>query len=438
MRSAGEPEVGDVTRQRGGHRASPSRWRSSPTSAARRTTARARPSWRRVHYEQDYDNAFWDGTQLVFGDGDGQVFDRFTKPIDVLGHELSHAVTQFTADLTYEGQSGALNESVSDVFGACIKQRHLGQDAADADWLVGEGIFLPGINGRALRSMSEPGTAYDDPQIGKDPQVGSMADYVETTDDNGGVHLNSGIPNRAFVLAARAIGGESWSGAGRIWYAALTSGLGATATSPPSRPRRSRPPGRHAGASSEAWTQRGRHARQRRPGPPPAGDPRHGSVGRGRPQRVASPGSPRRAPSTSTPTTPARPRCAELVHRIDFAAVARRQAAARPLRLPVPLRRASRPRCTSRTSPTTCASSPGSCWRSSESAAVAAGAGSLADRPGCNAVFWTLSAPYTPCSASITPRYSAERRSSPCGPGRRSWRGRGRRGGPCGSGRRRG
>ena len=178
-----------------------------------------------VHYEQDYDNAFWDGNQLVFGDGDGRVFDRFTKPIDVLGHELSHAVTQFTADLTYQGQSGAMNESISDVFGACIKQRSLGQDAAAADWLVGEGIFLPGINGRALRSMSDPGTAYDDPQIGKDPQVGSMADYVETTDDNGGVHLNSGIPNRAFVLAARAIGGESWSGAGRIWYAALTSGI---------------------------------------------------------------------------------------------------------------------------------------------------------------------------------------------------------------------
>ena len=206
-----------------------------------------------VHYEQDYDNAFWDGTQLVFGDGDGRVFDRFTKPIDVLGHELSHAVTQFTADLTYQGQSGALNESMSDVFGACIKQRHLGQDAAGADWLVGEGIFLPGINGIALRSMSDPGTAYDDPQIGKDPQVGSMADYVDTADDNGGVHLNSGIPNRAFVLAARAIGGESWSGAGRIWYAALTSGLSADSDFATFAAATVSAAGEHSGVVRDAW-----------------------------------------------------------------------------------------------------------------------------------------------------------------------------------------
>jgi Thermolysin metallopeptidase, alpha-helical domain/Thermolysin metallopeptidase, catalytic domain len=180
-----------------------------------------------VHYERNYDNAFWDGRQLVFGDGDGTVFGRFTKPVDVLGHEFTHAVTQFTANLTYQGQSGALNESVSDVFGSCLKQRLLGQSADQADWLIGAGIFLPAVQGKALRSMSEPGTAYDDDVIGKDPQVGSMVDYVDTQDDNGGVHLNSGIPNRAFYLAATGIGGSSWDGAGRIWYAALTSGIGA-------------------------------------------------------------------------------------------------------------------------------------------------------------------------------------------------------------------
>jgi hypothetical protein len=179
-----------------------------------------------VHYGRSYDNAFWDGRQLVFGDGDGRVFTRFTKPVDVLGHEFTHAVTEHTAGFVYQGQSGALNESMSDVFASCLKQRLLGQTAEQADWLVGEGIFLPTVRGRALRSMAEPGTAYDDPALGKDPQVGSMDDYIETTQDNGGVHLNSGIPNRAYHLAALAIGGEAWEGAGRIWYAALTSGLG--------------------------------------------------------------------------------------------------------------------------------------------------------------------------------------------------------------------
>ncbi len=210
-----------------------------------------------VHYEKDYDNAFWDGNQLVFGDGDGTVFGRFTKPIDVLGHELSHAVTQYTADLVYQDQPGALNESMSDVFGSCIKQRHLGQDAASADWLVGEGIFLPGINGRALRSMTEPGTAYDDPAIGRDPQVGSMADFIVTTDDNGGVHLNSGIPNRAFTIAARAIGGESWSGAGRIWYAALTSGLAADSDFATFAAATVAAAGDHAAVVRDAWEQVG-------------------------------------------------------------------------------------------------------------------------------------------------------------------------------------
>ena len=182
-----------------------------------------------VHYQRNYDNAFWNGQQLVFGDGDGRIFERFTKPVDVLGHELTHAVTEHTAGLVYEGQSGALNESVSDVFASCLKQRLLGQDAVAGDWLIGAGLFLPGVQGRALRDMAHPGTAYDDPVLGKDPQPGHMDDYVDTTDDHGGVHLNSGIPNRAFQLAATAIGGSSAEGAGRIWYAALTGGLSSRA-----------------------------------------------------------------------------------------------------------------------------------------------------------------------------------------------------------------
>jgi Thermolysin metallopeptidase, alpha-helical domain/Thermolysin metallopeptidase, catalytic domain len=177
-----------------------------------------------VHYGRDYDNAFWDGTQLVFGDGDEQIFERFTKPMDVMAHEFTHGVTQFTIGLAYQDQPGALNESISDVFASMAKQRILGQTAAEADWLIAEGLFKPEINARALRSMKEPGTAYDDPQIGKDLQVGSMADYVHTDEDSGGVHINSGIPNRAFALAALEIGGASWEKPGQVWYDALVNG----------------------------------------------------------------------------------------------------------------------------------------------------------------------------------------------------------------------
>jgi hypothetical protein len=183
-----------------------------------------------VHYGSGYDNAFWDGTQMVFGDGDGTVFNRFTIAVDVIGHELTHGVTEHTAALEYQGQSGALNESLSDVFGSLVKQRTLGQTATDADWLIGAGLFTEQVKGVALRSMKAPGTAYDDPTLGKDPQPATMAGYVDTTDDNGGVHLNSGIPNHAFYLAATAIGGSAWEVAGQVWFDVLTGGeLAATA-----------------------------------------------------------------------------------------------------------------------------------------------------------------------------------------------------------------
>jgi Zn-dependent metalloprotease len=181
-----------------------------------------------VHYGNGYDNAFWNGEQMVYGDGDGTLFTAFTGPLDVTGHELTHGVTQYTAALEYYGQSGALNESVSDVFGALIKQYHLGQTSADADWLIGQGLLAPGVHGVALRSMKEPGTAYDDPHLGKDPQPGHMDQFVHTYRDNGGVHINSGIPNRAFYLTAAAIGGNAWEKAGQVWYDTLTGGSLAT------------------------------------------------------------------------------------------------------------------------------------------------------------------------------------------------------------------
>jgi Zn-dependent metalloprotease len=177
-----------------------------------------------VHYGRDYDNAFWNGERMVFGDGDGEVFVGFTGSLTVIAHELTHGVTEYEGGLVYEGQSGALNESVSDVFGSLVKQRVLGQEATDADWLIGAGLFTEAVQGVALRSMRAPGTAYDDDVLGRDPQPDHLRDYVETSDDNGGVHINSGIPNHAFYLAATSLGGVAWEVAGRIWYDTLVSG----------------------------------------------------------------------------------------------------------------------------------------------------------------------------------------------------------------------
>ncbi|HEU5023079.1 MAG TPA: M4 family metallopeptidase [Bryobacteraceae bacterium] len=171
-----------------------------------------------VHFGKKYDNAFWNGQQMVFGDGDGVLFTRFTISLDVIGHELTHGVTGSEVNLTYQGQPGALNESVSDVFGSLVKQYKLKQTAAQADWLIGAGLLAKSVNGVALRSMKAPGTAYDDPVLGKDSQPAKMSGYVHTSQDNGGVHTNSGIPNHAFYLAATAIGGNAWEKAGQIWY----------------------------------------------------------------------------------------------------------------------------------------------------------------------------------------------------------------------------
>lgn len=183
-----------------------------------------------THFGNLYNNAFWNSSQMVFGDGDGTIFNRFTIAMDVIGHELTHGVTEHTAGLVYQNQSGALNESMSDVFGSIVKQRSLGQTAAAADWLIGAGLLAPGINGVALRSMKAPGTAYNDPLLGKDPQPDHMSRYNPTSSDNGGVHINSGIPNKAFYLAAIALGGNSWTQAGKIWYRTLTdSRLGSSA-----------------------------------------------------------------------------------------------------------------------------------------------------------------------------------------------------------------
>ncbi|WP_443044047.1 M4 family metallopeptidase [Streptomyces sp. NBC_00322] len=177
-----------------------------------------------VHSGETYNNAFWDGEQMIYGDGDGEVFQDFTIPMDVTAHELTHGVVQYTANLSFYDQPGALHESICDVFGSLVKQYSLGQTAGEADWLIGAGLFTPRVTGVALRSMKAPGTAYDDDVLGKDPQPATMDDYVRTGRDDGGIHINSGIANHAFYLVATALGGHAWERAGQIWYDVLTGG----------------------------------------------------------------------------------------------------------------------------------------------------------------------------------------------------------------------
>jgi Zn-dependent metalloprotease len=139
----------------------------------------------------------------------------------VIGHEMSHGVVQHSGGLVYEGQPGALNESFADVFGAMTRQYAEQTSVHESDWLIGKGILAPEINGVALRSMKLPGTAYSDALIGQDPQPYHMDLYVNTTEDSGGVHINSGIPNHAFYLYCMLLGGNSWDAPGHVWYRAL-------------------------------------------------------------------------------------------------------------------------------------------------------------------------------------------------------------------------
>ena len=164
-------------------------------------------------------NAFWNGEQMAYGDGDGVIFRSFTGSLDVVGHELTHGVESFTSNLEYRNQSGALNEHFADVFGVLVRQWIKKETALKANWLVGAEVLVPAPSRRAIRDMENPGTAFvDDPDLGDDPQPGHMDDLYTGPADRGGVHINSGIPHRAFVLLAKTLKGNAWDVAGRIWY----------------------------------------------------------------------------------------------------------------------------------------------------------------------------------------------------------------------------
>ena len=174
-----------------------------------------------VHLGQNYNNAFWNGEQMAYGDGDGIIFIRFTKSLDVVGHELTHGVVSHTCNLEYRNESGALNEHFADVFGSLVKQWRRKQTAAKADWLIGPDIMGPGTSAKSLRTFKE-GLAYEnDPNLGTDPQPKHLKNKYTGTADAGGVHINSGIPNHAFFLVATTLGGRSWEKAGQIWYRTL-------------------------------------------------------------------------------------------------------------------------------------------------------------------------------------------------------------------------
>lgn len=174
-----------------------------------------------VHLGRNYNNAFWDGEQMAYGDGDGDIFTRFTKSLDVVGHELTHGVVTHTSNLEYRNEPGALNEHFADVFGSLVKQWHRKHTATKADWLIGPDIMGPGTAAKSLRTLKESKAYENDPNLGTDPQPKHLKDKYTGGADSGGVHINSGIPNHAFFLVATEIGGYAWEKAGQIWYRTL-------------------------------------------------------------------------------------------------------------------------------------------------------------------------------------------------------------------------
>jgi thermolysin len=183
----------------------------------------------RVHFGKKYNNAFWFNNQMTYGDGDGAQFSPLVT-LDIAGHEMTHGVTEYSANLNYSNESGALNESMSDVFGVLVELYADGGVVSGDTWKIGEDAYTPGVAGDALRYMNNPHlagnagyTTNDDPDHYSERYTG--------TGDSGGVHINSGIPNHVFYLAANggthhlsgiAVTGMGTTDAGKIWYRALT------------------------------------------------------------------------------------------------------------------------------------------------------------------------------------------------------------------------
>ncbi|MFO0994914.1 MAG: M4 family metallopeptidase [Hyphomicrobiales bacterium] len=169
-----------------------------------------------VHYGVRYNNAFWNGFQMTYGDGDNAIFVDFTKGNDVVCHELTHGVTQYTVQLNYSNEPGGLNEGLSDAFGSMFRQWMANQTVNQADWLIGKDIMGAQAHAKGytcLRDMANQGAAHC-----LAPQPNHYSKYRPGMDP----HYSSGIPNAAFYKAAMAVGGKSWEKVGQIWYRAIT------------------------------------------------------------------------------------------------------------------------------------------------------------------------------------------------------------------------
>lgn len=167
-----------------------------------------------IHYGSKFNNAMWNGSEMLYGDGDDQLFIDFTRGNDVIAHELTHGVTQHTLQLEYSGDAGGLNESLSDCFGSMFRQWEARQDVASADWLIGSDIMGPVAKNKGytcLRNMANPG----DPKC-LAPQPVKYSQLTPDMDP----HYSSGPPNLAFCLACKTVGGRSWEKVGQVWYQA--------------------------------------------------------------------------------------------------------------------------------------------------------------------------------------------------------------------------
>ena len=169
-----------------------------------------------IHYGVDYNNAFWNGSQMTYGDGDGSIFIDFSRGNDVIGHELTHGVTQHSLGLNYTNEAGGLNESLSDCFGSMFRQWEAKQTVDKAYWLIGKDIMGPAAAKKGytcLRDMANPAAKHC-----LSPQPTKFSQYKAGMDP----HISSGIPNLAFCTIAKAVGGHSWEKVGQIWYKSLT------------------------------------------------------------------------------------------------------------------------------------------------------------------------------------------------------------------------